>query len=243
MGATRVSSRPQTICMAGAAPQPRDAGDVDALDCLPPEKGKSPGFVTPKKTAVTGSARKIKDNAADWHNLMLKWESYNDNAFGVANKIVNLRISAVSYEKMLVDDPTSGNEAAAKDKEELERLCTQLVDILENMQQIQVKMEKLTLTFKGVCDLEDFQCRNDEARPVLFQTWPTALFYETSQKMSDMYKKEISLKRTIAGEIAHASDQDLLLVYLSCWLYQPYIDNSVKVLLESMLLETGHRPV
>ncbi|XP_068110736.1 cyclin-dependent kinase 2-interacting protein [Hyperolius riggenbachi] len=205
-------------------------------------EAKSPGFVTPKKAALTGSARKIKDNAADWHNLMQKWETYNDNAFSVANKIVNLKISTLSYEKMLVDDTVSGDENV-KDKAELEKLCSELVDILGSMQQIQTKMEKLTATMKGVRDLEDYQSRGEAARPPLFHTWPTALFYETSQKMSDMYKKEISLKSTIVGEIAHTSDQDLLMVYLSCWLYQPYVDNSIKVLLESMLLETGHRPL
>ncbi|CAI9607110.1 unnamed protein product, partial [Staurois parvus] len=204
--------------------------------------GKSPGCVTPKKTVLTGSTRKVKDNAADWHNVMLKWENLNDSAFGVASKIVNLRISNLSYEKMLADDTLPGNQNV-KDKEELERMCSELVDILESMQQIQMKMEKLTSTFKGVCDLEAFQCRGETPCPVLFHTWPTSLFYETSQRMSDMYKKEMALKRTIVGEIAHTADQDLMMVYLSCWLYQPYVDNSIKVLLESMLLETGHRPI
>ncbi|XP_018416606.1 PREDICTED: cyclin-dependent kinase 2-interacting protein [Nanorana parkeri] len=205
-------------------------------------ESKSPGFVTPKKPALTGSARKIKDNAADWHNLMLKWENLNESGFGLGSKIVNLRISNLSYEKMLVDDSGPGNENV-EGKEELERMCSELVDILESMQQIQMKMEKLTLTFKGVCHLEAFQCRGEASCPILFHTWPTSLFYETSQKMSEMYKKEMALKRTIVSEIAHTPDQDLLMVYLSCWLYQPYIDNNIKILLESMLLETGHRPI
>ncbi|XP_075047970.1 cyclin-dependent kinase 2-interacting protein [Mixophyes fleayi] len=206
-------------------------------------ESKSPGFVTPKKTALTGSARKIKDNVADWHNLMLKWETCNDTAFSAASKIVNLKISTLSYEKMLLDHTLPSNENADKNKEELERLCSELLDLLENMKQIQMKMEKLSSTFKGVCELEAFQCSGKDSRPVLFHTWPTTHFYETSVKMSEMYKKEISLKSVIVGEIAHTSDQELLLVYLSCWLYQPYVDNSIKVLLESMLLETGHRPL
>ncbi|KAM5129007.1 cyclin-dependent kinase 2-interacting protein [Mantella aurantiaca] len=205
-------------------------------------ESKSPSGVTPKKPALTGSARKIRDNAADWHNLMLKWESLNDGAFGVASKIVNLRISILSHEKMLVDDALPDKENV-KDKEELEGLCSELVDTLEDMQQIQTKMDKLTATFKGVCDLEVFQSRGEASCPVLFHTWPTSLFYETSQQMSEMYKKEMTLKRTIVGEVAHTPDQDLLMVYLSCWLYQPYIDQNIKILLEGMLLETGHRPV
>uniref|UniRef100_A0A7N4NNA6 Cyclin dependent kinase 2 interacting protein n=2 Tax=Metatheria TaxID=9263 RepID=A0A7N4NNA6_SARHA len=55
-----------------------------------------------------------------------------------------------------------------------------------------------------------------------------------------MYKKEILLKRIIVEELAHATNQDLILSYLSMWLYQPYVENS-RLDVESMLLETGHR--
>lgn len=66
---------------------------------------------------------------------------------------------------------------------------------------------------------------------------------DVSVKLLDMYSKEVKLKQTIVQEIAHTTNQDLLMVYLSSWLYQPYIEYTSKVLLESMLLETGHRPV
>ncbi|XP_063295882.1 cyclin-dependent kinase 2-interacting protein [Pelobates fuscus] len=198
---------------------------------------------TPVKSAISGSARKIKDNAADWHNLMLKWETCNNTGFDAANKIVNLKISTKSYNEMLLDNTLSTNDGMDKDKVELENCCTELLDNLQNMEHILVRMEKLSSTLKGVCDLEAYQCSRNVSKPILFHTWPTKLFYETSIKMSEMYKKEMSLKKTIAGHIAHTSDQDLLMVYLSCWLYQPYIENSIKVLLEGMLLETGHRPL
>ena len=45
-----------------------------------------------KCSAVTGSARKIKDNVADWHNLMLRWEKLNENGFCVAANIVNIKL-------------------------------------------------------------------------------------------------------------------------------------------------------
>lgn len=64
---------------------------------------------------------------------------------------------------------------------------------------------------------------------------------EVSLRLSEMYKKELQLKQTIVQDIAHSADQDLMMVYLSSWLYQPYIENSSTLLLEAMLLETGHR--
>ncbi|KAM4690536.1 cyclin-dependent kinase 2-interacting protein [Rhinophrynus dorsalis] len=222
---------------------PTGAGQSGTPDS--PDVDKSSAIVTPKKVTLSASARKIKDNAADWHNLMLKWEKYNDTAFAAANMIVNLKISSQSSEKMILDGTSNSqdNLKLEKDKEEMERFCSELVGTLENMEKIQLKMEKLTSTLKGVCDLEAYHYSGDVSKPTHFHTWPTALFYETSEKMSEMYKKEVSLKLTIAGEIAHTADQDLLMTYLSCLLYQPYIDNSIKILLESMLLETGHRPL
>lgn len=56
-----------------------------------------------------------------------------------------------------------------------------------------------------------------------------------------MYQKELLLKRTVTEELAHAVDHDLTLSYLSMWLHQPYVETNSTLLLESMLLETGHR--
>lgn len=64
---------------------------------------------------------------------------------------------------------------------------------------------------------------------------------EVSRKLCDMYQKELLLKRMITEELAHAADHDLILSYLSMWLHQPYVETNSTMLLESMLLETGHR--
>ena len=54
---------------------------------------KTLGSATPRKPVLSVSARKIKDNAADWHNLILKWETLNDGGFATANNIANLKMS------------------------------------------------------------------------------------------------------------------------------------------------------
>lgn len=56
-----------------------------------------------------------------------------------------------------------------------------------------------------------------------------------------MYRKELLLKCTITEELAHTVDHDLTLSYLSMWLHQPYVEADSRLLLEGMLLETGHR--
>ncbi len=66
---------------------------------------------------------------------------------------------------------------------------------------------------------------------------------EVSSKLYESYKQELALKKTILQELAHTANADLSMVYLSSWLYQPYLEDSGKLLLESLLLETGHRPL
>lgn len=205
---------------------------------------RSPRSITPKRAAVSGSARKVKDNAADWHNFILKWEKLNDIGFNAANKIVNLKISTLTKDNKLEtesDNAIAGNPLT--NNQELEMFCTELLDTFENMSKLQLKMERLTSTFKGVCNLQSYHHGEDQHTTPLFHTWPTTHFYDVSLKLSDMYKKELELKQTIVQEIAHTGDQNLMMVYLSAWLYEPYVDNNTKLLLESMLLETGHRPL
>ncbi|XP_063096988.1 cyclin-dependent kinase 2-interacting protein isoform X2 [Cavia porcellus] len=262
-------------------------------------EAKPLGAVVPQKPVLSVSARKIKDNAADWHNLIQKWEALNDAGFATANSIANLKISLLSRDKA---EPDSSSPASEDDEEkthpdydkELETLCEELQATLEGLTKIQVKMEKLSSTTKGICELENYYYGEETRRPLLFHTWPTAHFSggqpglhsefkaslddrgpvtskqtktqkaelgavlhgrpgvqsqpacppipdEVAHKLSHMYSCELHLKRTLAAELAHTSDRDLILSFLSMWLHQPYVERDSGLLLESMLLETGHR--
>ncbi|MEQ2268176.1 hypothetical protein XENORESO_016776, partial [Xenotaenia resolanae] len=53
-----------------------------------------------KFSAVTGSARKIRDNAADWHNLMVRWDKLNNEGFQFATNIVNKRNSQKDHQPL-----------------------------------------------------------------------------------------------------------------------------------------------
>ncbi|XP_006873318.1 PREDICTED: cyclin-dependent kinase 2-interacting protein-like [Chrysochloris asiatica] len=208
---------------------------------------KALGVATPRKPVLSVSARKLKDNAADWHNLILKWESLNDSGFATANNIANLKISLLSKDKIEVESSSPASETNEEKttypeyNKELERLCEELQATLDGLTKIQVKMEKLSSTTKGICDLENYHHGKESQRPALFHTWPTAHFYTVSRSLSDMYRKELLLKRTVVEELAHSADHDLALSYLSMWLHQPYVESASQLLLEGMLLETGHR--
>uniref|UniRef100_G1PZ79 Cyclin dependent kinase 2 interacting protein n=1 Tax=Myotis lucifugus TaxID=59463 RepID=G1PZ79_MYOLU len=254
---------------------------------------KTLGSATPRKPVLSVSARKIKDNAADWHNLIMKWETLNDAGFATANSIANMKISLLSKDKIELESrsPACDENAEQRPREysaELDALCEELRATLDGLvrpevpgrvgaawlsghrgrsspltaslgstvnmprlwgpqrllsplssvwTKIQVKMEKLSSTTKGVCELENYHYGQDSSRPPLFHTWPTAHFYEASRRLSDMYGAELLLKRTIVDGLAHTADHDLSLTYLSLWLHQPYIQSNSRLLLESMLLE------
>ncbi|XP_027813229.2 cyclin-dependent kinase 2-interacting protein isoform X2 [Ovis aries] len=150
-------------------------------------EAKTLGTVTPRKPVLSVSARKIKDNAADWHNLILKWEALNDGGFATANSIANMKISLLSKDKIeLVSSGLASDDCAEKEhpeySRELETLCEQLQATLEGLTKIQMKMEKLSSTTKGVCELEDYHHGEERKRPPLFHTWPTAHFSNAAVK-------------------------------------------------------------
>ncbi|XP_051578155.1 cyclin-dependent kinase 2-interacting protein-like isoform X2 [Myxocyprinus asiaticus] len=195
-----------------------------------------------RKGNLAGSARKLKDNAADWHNFIQKWERLNDDGSTIATKIVNLGLSKKSSNESNVvmegDSSQTGSlsEISLKQSnQELEEECNKLQDVVDKM------MEKMVLAERGICALEAFQYGEKGKPAPLFHTWSTQQFAEVSSKLYESYKQELALKQTILQELAHTVNTDLTMVYLSSWQYQPYIEDSGKLLLESLLLETGHR--
>lgn len=66
---------------------------------------------------------------------------------------------------------------------------------------------------------------------------------DSSRALLESFSGELKLKQTIQQELAHTCSSDLCLVYLSCWLHQPFIPPDTRLSLEALLLETGHRPL
>ncbi|KAM7375640.1 hypothetical protein PAMP_005435 [Pampus punctatissimus] len=201
-----------------------------------------------KCSAVTGSARKIKDNAADWHNLLLRWERLSEESFPIAGNIVNLRLNS-SQSKQLqqqVDEPLLPSSAPLQPTggaAELQDECCKLQDILNNMVVVVMKMERLMVSQRGVLDLEEFQFGPEGRKVPLFHSWTTKQFGDSFRVLLDAFRQELQLKQTILQELAHTVTSDLSLVYLSCWLHQPFIPPQTRMMLEALLLETGHRPL
>ncbi|KAM8833523.1 cyclin-dependent kinase 2-interacting protein [Synchiropus picturatus] len=198
-------------------------------------EGSSPA--ARKSSAVTGSARKLRDSAADWHNLILRWEKLNDEGVTVATSVVNLRRSRSDVDPRVEPFPAEQRD----ETETLEEQCHKLQDIVNKMVSIVAKMQRLVTTLRGIVDLEAFQFGPDGRKVPLFHSWSTQTFEETSVFLLDTFRQELQLKQTILQELAHTDCPHLGLVYVSCWLHQPYRPPQSRLKLEAMLLETGHR--
>ncbi|XP_061651424.1 cyclin-dependent kinase 2-interacting protein [Phyllopteryx taeniolatus] len=189
--------------------------------------------VNRKCSAVTGSARKLKDNAADWHNLMLRWEKLNDEGFVVAGNIVNARRSSGEAEGSS-RDLVVGNSG-------LQEECEKLEDVVDKMAAIVAKMERLMASQRGLVDLEEFQFGPQGRKVPLFHSWNAKDFASSCAILLQSFTSELRLKRVLLREVAHSVNSDLSLVYLSCWLHQPLVPARARLALEAVLLETGQR--
>ncbi|KAK3505670.1 hypothetical protein QTP70_020793, partial [Hemibagrus guttatus] len=135
-----------------------------------------------RKGNLTGSARKVKDNAADWHNLILKWERLSDEGSTIATKIVNFRLSKEPVKEPVVMMEGQISSAAPAERctyhsnPELEEECTKLQNIVDKMAHILSKMEKIVSSEKGICELETFQYGENGRPTPLFHTWSTKHF-------------------------------------------------------------------
>lgn len=200
-----------------------------------------------KSSVITGSGRKIKDNAADWHNLMVRWEKLNDEGFNVANNIVNFRLTRSTSDQMLLVDESSSSSSSPSQQTggaaELQDECSKLQEIVDKMVAVVTKMERLMTSQQGIQELEEFQFGSEGRKIPLFHTWHTKHFEDSSRVLLDSYRHELKLKQTILQEVAHTANSDLCMVYLSCWLHQPFIPTRTRLTLEALLLETGHRPL
>ncbi|XP_063958934.1 cyclin-dependent kinase 2-interacting protein-like [Lytechinus pictus] len=196
---------------------------------------------------LQGSARVIKDHCADWHNHIEKWNGMNDAGFDIINKIINLKLQYKSDRESKLDVQTRTkseveflSELNDGMPEGLETLCEQLTAIHTSMTTLMSKMASITKHFQGVEKLEQKKKSDQDASP-LFTSWSVGKFVQASQHLQEMYQKELEVKKVIVEDVAHHDNRDIMMMYASSWLHQPYIEDDAIVTLESMLIETGFR--
>ncbi|CAL1526170.1 unnamed protein product [Lymnaea stagnalis] len=183
---------------------------------------------------LTGELRKVKDLAADFHNLLSKWNTLNVQGMDVITKIANIKIEQVFNKEMLTTDPTG-----TKLPMELNPLCNMLLDILDAMSKIILKLEFKAKTAQSLVSLQQFQ-KSGAGNPVLFLTMTLPDVANTLLEIHKSFSKEFNFKTELVKQVAHADNRDTMMFYSACWLHQPYVEAQCQDLLQALLKETGH---
>lgn len=74
----------------------------------------------PESLSLSVHIRTIKENKADWHNLILKWKSLSDSGFNTMSNIANLKINLFSKDKIGLENSSLTSN---KKEEKTSRTC------------------------------------------------------------------------------------------------------------------------
>ncbi|XP_050543007.1 cyclin-dependent kinase 2-interacting protein-like [Daktulosphaira vitifoliae] len=167
---------------------------------------------------LTGNRRILKDSSAEIFNYMQNWKLYQDRGCVVISNIFNLRLELTGVR---FPDRLSGLV------NELKTLCDKMAEVVKNLK---IKLKNLI----AVSVLE-----KSNATP-LFISWTAGHFCKVTEGLVEAYQKELKLHQSLLLRIADCTDPNVLLFYLSCWTYQPYLDHSIEKQLHCMIKETRH---
>ncbi|XP_053978856.1 cyclin-dependent kinase 2-interacting protein-like [Hylaeus anthracinus] len=164
---------------------------------------------------LVGSARHIRDLTADIHANIQQWNTAHLQGL-VLLKEVTLEKRDKSYSQTL-------QELCDK----LENICDSLETVVKNLAEIMHQI-KITISLEKNTDK-------------LFTTWPTAKFGEVAESIYNAYSQEMEVKKKVVEDIAHYYTVSLQMLFLATWVHQPLLPPNLTTVLESLLIETGHR--
>ncbi|XP_032672287.1 cyclin-dependent kinase 2-interacting protein [Odontomachus brunneus] len=165
---------------------------------------------------LTGIARHVRDLAADIHANIQQWNTLHLQGITCIKTITQEKQTKNYYSRTLQDLCDN-----------LESICDSLDDKVRNLDRIKHQL-------KAVATLQ-------KTSDKLFITWPTNKFGNVAETIYEAYHKEAKLKRKILENVAHNHTASWKMLHLAAWQYQPLLSENVTILLESLLLETGHR--
>lgn len=64
---------------------------------------------------------------------------------------------------------------------------------------------------------------------------------DVAEQIYEAYRDEAQVKRKILENVAHNHEESWKMLHVATWVYQTNISENITTLLESLLVETGHR--
>ncbi|XP_069694097.1 cyclin-dependent kinase 2-interacting protein-like isoform X1 [Periplaneta americana] len=179
---------------------------------------------------LTGNCRRLRDLAAELFNLIQEWNTQHLLGVQIVKSIMNLK-----HPVLIGCDMGSSTQTYP---DGLQELCDELSEIVLIMERVVEKMEVIPRQMRSVATLEKLNSMN---KAPLFLTWPSEKFGEVSEEILEAYKCELKIKNKVKRTIAHSTSIEALMYYTALWVHQTDVDSKIDLLVESLLLETGHR--
>ncbi|EFN70442.1 Cyclin-dependent kinase 2-interacting protein [Camponotus floridanus] len=164
---------------------------------------------------LTGTECFVYNLAADIHANIQQWNSFH--------------IQGVNYLKNIIQVKRDKNYSVV-----LQDLCDKLENVCDNLDSIVVNLEQIKNQLTAITALQ-------ETANKLFITWPINKFGEIAETIYEAYHKEAKQKRNLLENIAHHHTESWKMFHLAAWVHQPLLPENLTILLNSLLVETGHR--
>ncbi|XP_072760807.1 cyclin-dependent kinase 2-interacting protein-like [Anoplolepis gracilipes] len=164
---------------------------------------------------LTGTERFAYNLATDIYTNIQQWNSFH--------------LQGLTYLKSIIQVKRDKNYSMV-----LQDLCDKLENVCDNLDGIIINLEQIKNQLTAITVLQ-------ETTNKLFITWPMSKFGEIAETIYEMYRKEAKLKRNLFENIAHNHTESWKMFNLAVWVHQPLLFESSTILLNSLLIETGHR--
>ncbi|KAL0278836.1 UNVERIFIED_CONTAM: hypothetical protein PYX00_000530 [Menopon gallinae] len=184
---------------------------------------ESPVSAMKSGQSLLGVPRRIRDASAELYKCVQNWYEHFSNGMKLVGMIRGI------VESMIQEEKESKERCS-----ELNSYCHSLDEVVDQLANVIDIMKVLTKQMKAVAKV------HEGASPP-FLTWPVTKFGEVFEEIQNAYEKELEVKRIVKENIAQFADSRKLIIHLGAWVYEIYVTPKTKMLLESLLLETGHK--
>lgn len=179
---------------------------------------QSPAAVSPQRN-LTGLPRVARDVAADVHNNIQKWNDQHNIGARLVKNIVSIK----------ADSPDTLPP-------QLEPVLKDLYDVVQNLSIYSKALEFLASQMTALYALQK------QPSPV-FISLNTGQLADLVANISAAYKAEFSVKEYVLENIANSATKHEAMFHAARWTHQQHITTNIKLKVETLLTETGHRKI
>jgi len=203
------------------------------------------------KKSFSSSNGMIHDILCDVQNLLKNWDFALSEGFSSVSQASNIKLQLLGDSSKNNDSNEEGSVYTYNN--DLSCACQKLISTCNKLQEVIKGLHKVCLKTNRLHSLEkvnrphssvDSECVDH------YSLWSITDINDSMEKLLDMFVKQLQVNKSIVENIAHvdmfvdcesnrsvdqestSSDvndcRDLLMTYSSLWLYQPYINSSLK---------------